>query len=75
MFKVYSKENCRFCSEAKSLLQVRGEDFEVVDSFDVEQMKKETYHYTYPFIFKDNVFLGGFTELRKLLNGEDPLDF
>jgi glutaredoxin len=75
MFRVFSKTNCGYCTKAKSLLEESGEHYEVIEEFDVEAIKRVTNHKTFPFIFKDNTFLGGFTELSKYLDGEDIFEF
>jgi len=80
MFVVYSKPACSHCEQAKSLLKTKGIDFEVVH-LDVGQPKIDGEKYiardelllkvpgarTMPQIFKDEVPIGGFTELKALL--------
>lgn len=80
MFIVYSKPACSQCDQAKALLKTKGIDFEVVH-LDVGQPKIDGEKYiardelllkvpgarTMPQIFKDEVPIGGFSELKALL--------
>lgn len=50
MFTVYSKPNCTYCDQAKSLLERLGENFKVVN-LDVGQPKEEGVEY----ITRDNL--------------------
>ena len=75
MYRVFSKQNCGYCTKAKALLEDLGEDFEVITEFDVEAIKRVTNHKTFPFVFRDNTFIGGFSELEQTLSGVDILDF
>ena len=81
MFTVYSKPACVYCDRAKSLLTVKGLLFEVVN-LDVGQPKEEGAKYisrddllakipnarTMPQIMKNDELIGGFTELREMLD-------
>lgn len=80
MFTVYSKPACPFCDQAKALLQAKGLEHKVIH-LDVGQTKVEGEQYisrndllaliptarTMPQIMQDDVLVGGFTELKKLL--------
>ena len=44
MFTVYSKPNCTYCDQAKTLLEMKGEPFEVVN-LDVGQPKADGERY------------------------------
>jgi len=65
--KIYSKENCAFCTKAKTLLKNRNIDFEeVVIGRDIT--REEFLEFlptakTVPQIFIDNVLIGGYNEL------------
>jgi glutaredoxin-related protein len=71
IFKMYSKTNCEFCVQCKDIItDMLGHDdareFQIINdpAPDVVDGLKETHdHYTYPFIFFDGKFVGGFTEL------------
>jgi glutaredoxin 3 len=70
---VWSKENCPYCLQAKALLESRGIEFEernVSQDWTREQLLKAVPDArTLPQIFLDDKLVGGFTELRKHLQG------
>lgn len=80
MFLVYSKPQCPYCDQAKALLTAKGLPYQEI-ILDVGQSKEEGKTYmpvqafkeqyplakTVPQIFKDEVHIGGFVELKKHL--------
>ena len=70
---VWSKENCPFCVQAKALLESKGIEFEernVSKDWTKEQLLEAVpTARTLPQIFLDEAYIGGFTELRKHLQG------
>ena len=70
---VWSKENCPFCVQAKSLLKARGIEFEernVSRDWTREQLLAAVPNArTLPQIFLDDQHIGGFTDLRSHLRG------
>ena len=70
---VWSKENCPYCLQAKALLESRGIEFEernVSKNWTREQLLEAVPNArTLPQIFLDDKLVGGFTELRKHLQG------
>jgi glutaredoxin 3 len=70
---IWSKENCAFCDQAKLLLKTKGIEFEernVSQDWTKEQLLEAVpTARTVPQIFLDDVYIGGFTELRKHLQG------
>jgi glutaredoxin len=70
---VWSKENCSYCLQAKALLESRGIKFEernVNKDWTREQLLEAVpTARTLPQIFLDDKLVGGFTELRKHLQG------
>jgi glutaredoxin len=80
MFTVYSKPNCQYCDKAKALLLAKDLPFEIIH-LDVGQQKDDAVQYitkdellqiiptarTMPQITKASVYVGGYTELAKLL--------
>ena len=75
MITVYSKNNCPFCVQAKSLLQLKGVDFEEVkidESSEAREFIVGEGHRTVPQIYQDGNLLveGGFQGLKK-----QPEDF
>jgi glutaredoxin len=70
---VWSKDACPFCVQAKALLESRGIEFEernVSKDWTREQLLEAVPDArTLPQIFVDETYVGGFTELRKHLQG------
>ena len=70
---VWSKNQCPFCLQAKSLLSSKGIEFEdrnINDNWTKEQLLEAVPNArTLPQIFLDDKLIGGFTELRKHLQG------
>jgi glutaredoxin len=70
---VWSKDACPFCVQAKALLESRGIEFEernVSKDWTREQLLEAVpTARTLPQIFLDKTYIGGFTELRKHLQG------
>lgn len=68
---VWSKDQCPFCVQAKSLLESRGIEYEernVSQDWTREQLFEAVpTARTLPQIFLDGEYVGGFTELRKKL--------
>ena len=70
---VWSKENCPYCLQAKGLLKQKGINFEernVSQDWTKEQLLAAVPNArTLPQIFLDDNYIGGFTELRRHLQG------
>jgi glutaredoxin 3 len=70
---LWSKDACPFCVQAKALLELKGIKFEernVSQDWTREQLLEAVPNArTLPQIFLDNKLVGGFTELRKHLQG------
>jgi len=70
---VWSKNACPFCDQAKNLLKSKGIEFEernVSTDWTKEQLLEAVpTARTLPQIFLDDNYIGGFTELRKHLQG------
>lgn len=68
---VWSKYNCQFCDQAKSLLKQYEIDFEerkIGDGYTKEELLEDVPNArTLPQIFIDGELIGGFTELKKRL--------
>ena len=80
-FTVYTKKDCNYCTKVKKLLtdkkiyfidvecdQYLIEDKEGFLFFIKEKANKE--YKTFPMVFKDKKFIGGFTETQELINKE-----
>lgn len=70
---VWSKHNCPYCDQAKALLKQRGIEFEekrIGDGYSKDQLLAAVpTARTVPQIFIDDKLIGGFTELKKHLQG------
>lgn len=68
--EMYTKNFCAFCMRAKQLAQARG--IEVVehnveeDRAKLEEMRERTQGRTFPQIFLDGEYVGGFDQLMAL---------
>ena len=70
---VWSKDGCSHCVQAKALLKQKGINFEernVSQDWTKEQLLAAVPNArTLPQIFLDDNYIGGFTELRRHLQG------
>ena len=70
---VWSKYHCPFCDQAKALLEAKGIAFEekkIGDGYTKEELLEAVpTARTVPQIFIDDQLIGGFTELKKHLQG------
>ena len=70
---VWSKNSCPFCVQAKNLLKLKGIEFEernVSTEWTKDQLLAAVPDArTLPQIFLDDNYIGGFTELRRHLQG------
>lgn len=79
-YTIYSKSGCPYCDKAKSVL--KNDNFNVIDcdlylvdnkeeflQFIKELAQKE--HRTFPMIFHNNTFIGGYSDLLKFLIDEE----
>ena len=70
---VWSKNNCPFCVQAKNLLKLKNIEFEernINEEWTREQLLEAVpTARTLPQIFLDDNYIGGFTELRRHLQG------
>jgi len=70
MIKVYSKNYCPFCMQAKALLNSLGQKFEEIDITDtpevIVELAEKSGLRTVPQIFVGDKCLGGFSDIEKL---------
>lgn len=81
MYIIYCVQNCKYCDKAKSLLDTKNYQYvyydvtmkktEILD----ELADKTNNQRTFPVIFKEKTFIGGFTELKDKLDFEAVDDF
>ena len=78
---VYSKNNCTFCTKAKSLLnnlghsyeeRMLGKDFQTPDEM-FEEIGKQVR--TMPQIMIDNVLIGGYNQLVEYFNDKGEVNY
>ena len=69
---VWSKYNCPYCEQAKSLLKMKGIEFEerkIGDGYTKEDLLEAVpTARTVPQIFLDEELVGGFDDLKRKLN-------
>ena len=69
---IWSKDNCQYCVKAKTLLDLKGVQYEerkIGAGWTKEQLLEAVpTARTVPQIFLDGALIGGFTELQKHLN-------
>ena len=75
MFSLYSKTSgCEYCDRAKDLLDARGLAYETRSFDTISELKDAIQHVaptainTFPVIFRDGVHVGGFVNLRDMLD-------
>ena len=75
--KIYTKDSCTFCVQAKTLMNIRGIDFEEFhmqknpknrDELMEKCEKINIMPRTVPQIWLDGEYVGGFTELKAKLD-------
>lgn len=75
-FTIYTKNSCNYCSMVKVLLEEENPLVHHMDPFLVSQKeeflafiaaKAGTSYKTFPMVFHNGKFVGGFTETRRLL--------
>ena len=73
MYKIYTKDNCSFCRDAKKFLADRDEPFieiDITDSAKNARFKKKYPDFkTVPQIFNEGDHIGGFLELVDYYDG------
>ena len=72
--EIYSKNNCTFCEQAKSLLKMKGKNFieyKLDEDFTREiLLSKFPEAKTFPVIVIDGFNIGGFQQLQQQINEE-----
>jgi glutaredoxin len=77
-FTVYTKSGCKFCTEVKKLLKKNKLDFHVIDANDYLLYSKEDFLFfiktitntdykTFPMVFYNNTFIGGYIDTEKYI--------
>ena len=79
-YTIYSKSGCPYCDKAKALLKIDNPIVVDCDPYLVD--KKEEFlqfikevaqkeHRTFPIIFRNATYIGGYSDLLQLLRDED----
>lgn len=71
--EIFGKENCSFCTSAKALLESKAVEFDYKDFFELNeedqtdiQTKRAPTARTFPIIFMDDTYIGGFSNLKSI---------
>lgn len=68
--KLYTWKYCPYCKGALKFLDEKGLKYTDIDIQNDNEtrrrLQKETNHYTVPFIFIGDTFIGGYSELREI---------
>jgi glutaredoxin 3 len=86
VYTVYTKSGCPYCTKVKDLLLEKKLAFDLIDCDEYLVNKKAEFlqfiqekagkeHRTFPMVFRPGLFIGGFTETKKLLDFEDAFAF
>lgn len=72
---IYSKVPCPYCDRAKQFFKQRNIPFEEIDLTgqyeEMKQLKERTGHMTFPQIYVNDQFIGGYSDLmEKIEAGE-----
>lgn len=71
MIEVYTKDDCSYCQQAKSLLDERKVDFVerklYVDFTRETLLEKYPFAKSFPVVVVDGYFIGGYSQLREHL--------
>lgn len=69
--RVYVWKSCPYCKAAVRLLDKKNLDYQEIDIFGDNDMRKklqnQTDHYTVPYIFIGETFIGGYSEMKRLM--------
>ena len=74
---IYTKDNCTYCVQAKTLMKIRGREWEELNMQKVPTLRDQLMEKcekinvsprTVPQIWLDDTYVGGFTELKNTLD-------
>ena len=73
--EIFGKKDCSFCVSAKTLLDTKGVPYEYKDFFELNvdeqthiQTERAPSARTFPMIFIDDTYIGGFVNLESVFN-------
>jgi glutaredoxin len=71
-FLIYTVPNCLYCDLAKKLLKSNNINYTEIDVINNNnlflELKKKTFTHTLPQIFINDIFLGGYIDLKNYLS-------
>lgn len=69
MWVIHTRDNCKWCTRAKSLLAVEGIEFREVHYALPEEIQafKESGHKSFPQVYKGQQHIGGHDDLKRYL--------
>lgn len=84
-FTIYTKTGCSYCEKVKVLLKNKNYNPIFINCDDYLKNDKEFFlnyiekiagvkHKTFPIVFKDGIFIGGFTETNKYIDKFSAFD-
>jgi glutaredoxin 3 len=72
---IYSMEGCGYCDMAKDLLTEKGIKFESVELLNnhdlIAKLMNQTGQKTVPYVYVDGKFIGGYQNLKNLVNSDE----
>ena len=75
--EMYSKKNCSYCYSARKILSennIEFTEYKLTEDFTREQLlEKVPLAKTYPVILVDDNFIGGFSDLKQLLENKNVI--
>jgi len=82
-FLIFSKPNCKYCRFALSLAKQKQLDYQYTNIIDYQDeewfdnfyddLKAHSQAKTFPIIYHNKKYIGGFTELQKLMEKSDTV--
>lgn len=73
--EIIGKPNCPYCIDTKTLMKIKKLDYKYTEFQDLDPTEqtqvlevKAPNARTFPIIFIDNVYVGGFTDINAILN-------
>ena len=74
-YEIFGKEDCRYCTQAKELLDAKGINYNYIDithNVGIQNKMKDNGLRSVPQIWKDGFHIGGYTELvTVVMRGEN----
>jgi hypothetical protein len=85
-FTMYTKKNCPYCVNSKIILTNTKANFRIIECDDfleinrtafLDSMRKKTGrdYRTFPMIFENDSFIGGYSELQSYIDRKNAFDF